>query len=106
MKIILNIIGVLIFFLSRFQGRTDKTKNLSISYWLKDNWGELTIIALFDIALMILVFAGGLEINFEKLAPLLPEGVKMAGDGAMCFIIGLFLAWAFYNGYKKVVKKK
>ena len=106
MKIVLNIIGVLIFFLSRFVGRTDKSKQLSISFWLKDNWGELTIIALFDIALMMLVFIGGIELNFEKMAPLLPEGVKLAGDGAMCLVIGLFIAWLFYRGYQKVIKKK
>ena len=106
MTVILNIIGVLIFFLSRFQGRTDKTKSASLSFWLKDNWGELVIIALFDVALMMLVFIGGIELNFDKIAPMLPDGVKLAGDGAMCFVIGLFIAWLFYKGYQKIIKKK
>ena len=106
MKILLNIIGVIIFFLNRFVGRKDKNKELSISFWIKDNWGELLIIALFDLALMMLVFIGGIELNFEKIAPMLPEGMKIAGDGAMCFLIGLFLAWAFYRGYQKIIKRK
>ena len=106
MRIILNIIGILIFFISRFNGRKDKVKETSISFWFKDNWGELISIALFDIALMMLVFIGGIEFNFEKLAPMLPEGLKLVGDGAMCFIIGSVLAWGVYVGYQKIIKKK
>jgi len=105
MKIILNIIGILIFFLNRFSGRKDKTKAPSLAFWLKDNWGELTIIALFDVALMMLVFQGGLEFNFEKLT-MLPDGIQLAGDGALCFIIGLILSWGAYVGYQKLFKSK
>ena len=104
MKILLNIIGILIFFLNRFAGRTDKTTKPSIGYWFRDNWCELLIVALFDTALMILVILGGLEFNFEKIAPMLPDGVKIAGDLALCLLVGLVFAWVTYVGYKKIVK--
>jgi hypothetical protein len=104
MKILLNFIGILIFFLNKFNGRKDKTTEPSIKFWFKDNWPELVIISLFDMALMILLVFGGLKLDFTKLLPSLPDGVTVAGDWAACFLIGLFLAWAFYALIKKKVE--
>jgi Kef-type K+ transport system membrane component KefB len=106
MKIALNIIGILIFFLVRLAGRKDKDAPLSIKFWLKDNWEQLAAVVLFDVALMLLVFQGGLQFNFEKIAPMLPKGVQLAGDAAMCFLVGLLFAWGIYAGYKKMVIDK
>ena len=106
MKVLLNALGILIFFLNRYAGRTDKTEPFSGKKWLKENWEQLTIIALFDVALMLLVINGGLEFNFEKIAPMLPEGVKLAGDLSLCFLVGLLFSWLVYVGYKKMVKGK
>lgn len=106
MKIALNVLGILIFFLNRYRGRTDKTKAFDPIYWLKNNWVELLIVALFDVALMLLVVFGGLEFNFEKIAPMLPDGVSLVGDMALCFLVGLFFAWGTYEGYKKITKSQ
>ena len=105
MNIVLNIFGVLIFFLVKLSHRKNKEQPLSIRYWLESNFEQLIDIALFDIALMMLVFQDGLHLNFEKIAPMLPEGLQLAGDGAMCFLVGLVFAWAVYNGYKKIIFK-
>jgi len=35
---------------------------------------------------------------------MLPDGVKIAGDLALCFLVGLVFAWVTYVGYKKIVK--
>lgn len=105
MKILLNVIGIAIFFLNRFSGRKNKDAPVSVSYWLKDNWEQLLIVALFDVALMLLVFFGGLEFNFERIAPMLPDGVKLVGDSALCFLVGLVFAWVTYVGYKKLFKE-
>jgi len=106
MKIVLNIIGILIFFLVRLGGRKDKETPLSIKFWLKDNWEQLCAVVLFDVALMMLVFQGGLQFNFEKIAPMLPDGVQLVGDAALCFLVGLFFAWGIYAAYKKAVLEK
>ena len=71
MKIILNIIGIVIFFLSRFSNRKDKTTEPSVKFWIRDNWEQLITIALFDIALMILASKQALNIDFSKLTFLL-----------------------------------
>jgi len=106
MKIVLNIIGILIFFLNRLAGRKERQNPLSIRYWFRDNWEQLICVALVDIALMLLVVNGGLEFNFEKLTPMLPEGMKLAGDLALSFLVGLVFSWGVYVGYKKMFKTK
>ena len=55
---------------------------------------------------MLLVINGGLEFNFEKIAPMLPEGVKLAGDLSLCFLVGLLFSWLVYVGYKKIIKER
>lgn len=105
MKIALNIIGILIFFLTKFATRKDKDAPVSASFWLKDNWEQLIAVALFDVALMLLVFTGGLQLSFEKLT-VIPAWLQVTGDGAVCFAVGAFIAWAAYTGYKKIVLDK
>jgi hypothetical protein len=102
MKILLNVLGVIIFFLLRFDGRADKIKETSLGFWAKDNWVECIVIALFDFALLILGLYGGLQIDFTKLFPLLPEWVTIGGDLALSFVIGLF---GGYLGYSLVKTK-
>ena len=101
----LNVLGIAIFFLNRLAGRKNKATPVTAQYWLKDNWEQLLSVLLFDVALMVLVFQGGLQFNFEKLAPMLPDGVQLAGDGALCFLVGLLFSWGIYVAYKKAVKK-
>jgi hypothetical protein len=103
MKILLNVLGMMIFFLLRFNGRADKAKEPSIGFWMKDNWVELIVILLFDIAFMILGVFGGLKVDFTKLLPSLPDWITIVGDWALCFIIGLFGAYAGYTLIKAKV---
>lgn len=105
MKIALNVIGILIFFFVKLAGRKDKSSPLSIQFWLKDNWEQLIAVSLIDVALMLLVFQGGLQVNFEKLAPMLPDGVQLVGDGAICLLIGMIFSFVGYEGYKKIMFK-
>lgn len=103
MKILLNIIGVLIFFINRFNNRNKKTIAFSVKYWLKDNWHEASTIILIDIALMILLFSPGTEVNFDVMFSKLPFGLKIAGDLLMSFLLGLGLSSLFYTIFKKKV---
>lgn len=105
MKILLNFLGIVLYFLMRFQNRTDKTLEPDIKFWFKDNWVELTIITLFDVSLMLLLLKGGLVIDLNKYFPSLPDGVAFTGDLAICFLIGLVLASAVYELIKTKQKK-
>lgn len=104
MKILLNFIGILIYFINRYANRANKTPVFSFKFWLKDNWPEVTTILLLDIALMILVFSPGTEISFDALFSKLPFGLKIAGDLLMSFLLGLGLSSLFYTIFKKKVR--
>jgi len=104
MKILLNLIGVMIYFINRYSKRTFKTTKFSSTFWLKDNWPEMSTILLLDIALMILLFSPGTEINFDDLFSKLPFGLKIAGDLLMSFLLGLGLSSLFYTIFKRKVR--
>jgi len=105
MKILLNFLGIVLYFLMRFQNRRDKKAEPDIKFWLKDNGVELIIITLFDVSLMLLLLKGGLVIDLNKYFPSLPDGVAFTGDLAICFLIGLVLAAGIYELIKTKVKK-
>lgn len=104
MKILLNIIGIMIFFINRYANRSKKAAAFSFEFWVKDNWPELSTVILLDIALMILLFHPGTEISFDKLFETLPFGLKVAGDLGMSFLLGLGLSAGFYSVFKKKVR--
>jgi hypothetical protein len=37
---------------------------------------------------------------------MLPDGVKLIGDLALCFLVGAVFAWVTYVGYKKIIQGK
>lgn len=98
--IVTNIIGIFIYFLLRYEGRTDKSKPLSIKFWMKDNWVQLLIIALIDLAIMILLLSSDLTI--EKI-PHVPEWFASYGDATITLFVGMMLAHIFYLFVKKIM---
>ena len=104
MKVLLNIIGILIYFINRNANRLSKTVGFSFKYWLADNWPEMATTILIDIALMILLFSPGTEISFDEMFSSLPFGVKVAGDLLMAFLLGLGLSHLFYSIFRKKIK--
>ena len=104
MKILLNVLGVLIFFINRYNNRNKKTVAFSFKFWLRDNWHEMSTIILLDIALMILLFNPGTEVNFDDLFANLPFGLKLPADLLMSFLLGLGLSSLFYTIFKKKIK--
>jgi hypothetical protein len=104
MKVLLNVIGILIYFINRFNKRSKKTIGFDLKFWLNDNGPEMATIILLDIALMILLFSPGTEINFDDLFSKLPFGLKLPADMLMSFLLGLGLSSLFYTLFKKKIK--
>ena len=102
MKILLNVLGVLIYFLNRFANRRAKDKDFSVVFWLKDNWPEFSVIALVDASLMILLLTNDLTLD---MATFLPEWLSNAGDLTLSWLIGLGLSSLIYNIIKKKMKE-
>jgi len=100
MKILINFLGIVIYFLARYNNKTNQNAEFSVRYWIKDNWQESLTVILFDVVLMLLLMAGGVTIDLTKLIPSLPVGIAFVGDLAICFFIGLLLASGAYELYK------
>lgn len=106
MNTLLNVIGVLIYFINRFANRRKKTVKFSFKYWLSDNWPEASTVILIDLALMILLFSEGTEVNFDKLFENLPFGLSVAAVPFMSLLLGLGLSALFYKIFKHKVNAK
>jgi len=104
MNWLLNIIGILIYFINRYAKRTKKTVGFSFKFWIKDNWPEVSTVILLDIALMILLLGEGTQINFDDLFNKLPFGLSVAGEPFLAFLLGLGLSSLFYKLFRKKVK--
>jgi len=104
MNWLLNIIGILIYFINRFARRTKKTVAFSFKFWIQDNWPEVSTVILLDIALMILLLGEGTHVNFDDLLSKLPFGLSVAGEPFLAFLLGLGLSSLFYKLFRKKVK--
>lgn len=102
LTILLNVMGIVICFLTKYNNRRQKDKTFSIAYWWKDNWPELAITVLFDLAVMILVMAGDIKIDIARF---LPEWILGVGTLTISFLLGLGLAALIYEVFKKKVKE-
>ena len=105
MKVILNFLGIVLYFLLKYKSRADKATNFSYTFWKNDNWPESLAILIFDGVLMILLLKGGLVIDLNKWIPSLPDGIAFVGDLSICFLIGLILAGGVYELFKTKVSK-
>jgi hypothetical protein len=104
MNWVLNLIGIMIYFINRFANRKKKTVSFSLKYWLKDNWCEMGTVLLIDLALMIILNSPGTEIDFDALFIKSPIGIKVAGELLMSFLLGLGLSSLFYSIFKRKVR--
>lgn len=100
MKIVLNILGILIYFLNRYNNRRSKDKSFSINFWVKDNWPELLIVLLVDVSIMLLLILNDISIDA---AQFLPTWLVKIGDLGIAWLIGLGLASLIYSIFRKKV---
>ncbi len=101
LAIFMNLLGIVICFLTKFNNRSNKDLVPTWSFWWKDNWNEFVVTVLFDIAVMILFLTGDIKIDVTKF---LPEWVLGAGGLTISFLIGLALAALIYEIFK--IKQK
>jgi len=103
MNILMNILGVLIYFLNRFNNRRQKDKTFSLSFWINNNWVELLVILLVDISVMILLLTNDITL---EMADFMPSMLGKIGDLTISWMIGLGLASLIYNTIKAKITPK
>jgi len=106
MNYIMNILGIMLYFLVRYGNRTDKTVKFSGTFWLNDNWVETVGTFVVNIILMILMWKGQVTIDIEKVAPWMPDGISFAGDMVVYCLIGGVISHLVYEAFKTKVKKQ
>lgn len=101
---LLFLLGTIAFFLYRYIRRDDKSKALSVRYWIKDNWQEFLLCLIFDFAAMIVLLDNSTIVDLSKLWSFLPADVTVSTKLVLSFIIGYGGGWGIYNMLKKKVQ--
>ena len=102
---ILNIIGMLIYFIQRYAGRRNKTK-FNFKFWLNDNWPELVTSVLFNVALMLLLMQPETNINIDDwLKANVPFALQIAIKPLFSLLLGLGLSALLYGMFKKKTRR-
>jgi hypothetical protein len=105
MNILLNFLGIILYFLIRYGNRVDKTVKFKGTFWLNDNWVETIGTFVVNILLMLLMWKGGITIDIEKIAPWMPNGISFVGDMIIYVLIGGVISHLVYEAFKTKVKK-
>jgi len=101
----LFILGTLVYFLFRFEGRADRSKEPDLVFWFKDNWIQLTGAFLLDLIAMILLTDSSINLTLY-LNKHIPEGLVNLTILALPVACGLGLGWGAYEFIKLFLKKK
>jgi len=102
MNWILNLIGILIFFINRYYNRAKRTIAFSFKFWLRDNFQELSTTLLLNLAFMILLHMKDAPV--ENLLAKLPVWVAIMGVPGLSFALGLGASWFIYKLFWKKLK--
>lgn len=100
--ILLNILGIAIFFIFRYKNRTVKNE-FSIKYWIKENAPELLATLLINFALLLVLLHPATDPT-EYLLNILPKGLIVAGKPAMALAIGVYFTWMLYGVINEKLK--
>jgi len=96
------ILGTLAYFLQRYSNRKVKD-SFDFKFWLKDNWNELLLAFIFDLAAMIILLDPDTAIDITKIEwmpAFLMLPVKLVGS----FLIGYGGGLAVYSIFRKKVE--
>lgn len=104
---LLFLLGTVGYFIIRYDGRTDKSKEFDLLFWLKDNWVQLSGAFILDLIAMLLITDPDIDISgWLMTLTFIPQGLVpliMLAIPAGC---GLGLGWGAYEFLKLFLKKK
>lgn len=102
---LLFLLGTVGYFIIRYEGRTDKSKELDINFWIADNWIQLAGAFILDLIAMILFTDSNINLTLW-LSMYIPEGLVSLAILAIPAACGLGLGWGAYEFIKLFLKKK
>jgi len=103
----LFILGSLAYFLVRYGDDKKKLSKMiadfDLRYWWRDNWNELLVVAIFDLAAVMILFDPETAIDITKIEAIpswLILPIKLVG----AFILGYGGGWSVYGIFRKKAK--
>ena len=100
---LLFFLGTMAYFLIRYANRTDKVPGFSFKFWIRDNWVQMAVALLLDLAAMIILLDSGTNLT-EWLKTFLPAGVAVSAELVIALACGLGLGAGAYEVFKKRLK--
>ena len=96
-------LGALAYFLYRYNTRKNKIENFSFKFWFKDNWPELLMTFVFDLAAVIILLDPETSIDITKIE-WFPGWLVLPFRLVGSFLVGYGGGWAVYLVFKKKAK--
>jgi Na+-transporting methylmalonyl-CoA/oxaloacetate decarboxylase gamma subunit len=103
---ILALLGMAIYFLGKFAKRTDKVKEPSLSFWLKDNWPESVTSVLATIAIMIIFTNKDSQFDLSSIIGGIPFIVSLPVNMVISLAIGYLNSLIFYKMFENKLDGK
>ncbi|MCK9429728.1 MAG: hypothetical protein M0R17_06955 [Candidatus Omnitrophica bacterium] len=101
---LLFLLGSIAYFLIRYNGRTDKIKELNMKFWWKDNAPEFILSFILNLAVMLIFMDADTNIT-EWLTSFLPSGIVVPIKLVVGFACGLGLGKGVYELFKEKLKR-
>lgn len=101
---LLFFLGTLAYFINRYNGRKNKLPEFDLVFWIKDNWPELILTVIIDLAAMIILMDAGTAVDMSTFLSKLPIGIVLSGKLALSFACGFGLGAGVYQLFKKKCK--
>jgi len=95
---LLFVLGTIYYFIQRYALRSKKAEAFSIRYWIKDNGPEFISVVIIDLAAMIILMDGSVNIDLTQW---LPAGVGIPLNLLLPFLVGAGMGKVFYELFKK-----
>lgn len=103
LSIILNVLGILIYYTSKFVNRNVKDP-FDFRFWFKSNWVKFFLTLLVNAVFMILLLHPETKVD-NALKTIFPEGVVFVAKPTFSLLLGLGLALGIYDKVKKYTSK-
>ena len=102
---VLFFLGTLAYFLYRYINRSDKSKEWSWKFWLNNNFPELALSFIIDLALAIIALDPETNIDITKIG-WIPEWLTFPAKLLASFGIGFGGGYGIYMAFKSKTDKK
>ena len=102
---ILALVGIMIYFITKYAKRRKKTIGFNLKFWAQDNWPEIIVSLLATYALMVIFMSDDAVFDLDYLIQKIPGVVSLPIKMVVSLLIGFGNSALFYAMFKVKTKK-